>query len=68
MARTITFEVEDEDFVPREGVAVLAGWSKDGEAAIRVVPFEETPRWTQQGLLHVALDRARQIMARAWSS
>ena len=66
MAKQVVFEVHDDDFVPREGVAVLSGWTKGGEPAVRLATIEETPVWAQQGLLQVALDRVRQRMARMW--
>lgn len=66
MAKKVVFEIDDEDFVPREGVAVLSGWTKGGEPALRLASLEDTPVWSQQGLLQVGLDRARQTMSRIW--
>lgn len=61
----VTFELPDE-FVVREAVCVIAGWSATGEHRLRIEPLDEESLWTVEGLLSPALRRTRHKLDNLW--
>jgi hypothetical protein len=67
MPTKVVFILDEDDFVPKRGVAVVAGWTADGSDGLRIVTIEETPVWDQLGLIESALQHVRSKMSRMWA-